>query len=41
MMVTGMREAEEWEVFKSIGRKVLLLELCDGLYMRRVMNGYE
>ena len=39
MMVTGRMEAEEWEVFRSIGRKVLLLGLCDGMYMRRVMSG--
>ena len=38
-MVTEMREVGEWAVFRSIGRRVLLLELCDGMYMRRVMSG--
>ena len=38
-MMTGMREVEEWVVSKSIDRKALPLELCDGMYMRRVTTG--
>ena len=33
MMVGGMRVVVGWVVFKNTGRRVLLLGLCDGMYM--------